>query len=88
VRQDHEAAAQGVARWEVMAVRCLAEAIDTRRARQGWRLNATNLPSERMELGACVRSYRGGWCLERDFRRRPRWGSARGSYVAMTSSWA
>ena len=59
--------AQGVARWEVTAVRRLAEAIATRRARQGWRLYATNLPAERMDLGACVRSYRGGWCLERDF---------------------
>ena len=67
VRQDPEAAAQGVARWEVTAVRRLAEAIATRRARQGWRLYATNLPAERMDLGACVRSYRGGWCLERDF---------------------
>lgn len=67
VRQDPEAAAQGVARWEVTAVRRLTEAIDMRRARQGWRLYATNLPAERMDLGACVRSYRGGWCLERDF---------------------
>jgi len=67
VRQDAEAAAQGVARWEVTAVRRLTEAIDSRRARQGWRLYATNLPAERMDLGACVRSYRGGWCLERDF---------------------
>jgi transposase len=67
VRQDTDAAAQGVARWEVTAVRRLAEAIATRRARQGWRLYATNLPVERMDLGACVRSYRGGWCLERDF---------------------
>jgi transposase len=67
VRQDHEAAAQGVARWEVTAVRRLTEAIATRRARQGWRLYATNLPTERMDLGASVRSYRGGWCLERDF---------------------
>jgi transposase len=67
VRQDPEAAAQGVARWEVTAVRRLTEAIATRRARQGWRLYATNLPAERMDLGACVQSYRGGWCLERDF---------------------
>jgi transposase len=51
----------------VTAVRRLAEAIDARRARQGWQLYATNLPAERMDLGACVRSYRGGWCLERDF---------------------
>ena len=48
-------------------MRRVAEAIATRRARQGWRLYATNLPAERMDLGACVRSYRGGWCLERDF---------------------
>jgi transposase len=66
-RQDPEAAAQGVARWEVTAVRRLTGAIATRRARQGWRLYATNLPAERMGLGACLRSYRGGWCLERDF---------------------
>src|SRR4051812_49523717 len=25
------------------------------------------LPAGRMDLGACVRSYRGGWWLERDF---------------------
>jgi transposase len=67
VRQDPEAAGQGVARWEVTAVRRLAGAIASRRARQGWRLYATNLLAERMDLGACVRSYRGGWCLERDF---------------------
>ena len=67
VRQDPEAAAAGVARWEVTVVRRRTEAIATRRARQGWRLYATNLPGERMDLGACVRSYRGGWCLERDF---------------------
>ena len=67
VRQDPEASAQGVARWEVTAVRRLPGAIAARRARQGWRLYATNLPAERMDLGACVRSYRGGWCLERDF---------------------
>jgi transposase len=67
VRQDPEAAAQGVARWEVTAVRRRTEAIGARRARQGWRLYATDLPAERMDLGACVRSYRCGWCLERDF---------------------
>jgi transposase len=67
VRQDPEAARQGVTRWEVTAVRRLPEAIAARRARQGWRLYATNLPAERMDLGACVRSYRSGWCLERDF---------------------
>jgi transposase len=67
VRQDPEAAVRGVTRWEVTAVRRLAGAIAARRARQGWRLYATNLPAGRMDLGACVRSYRGGWCLERDF---------------------
>ena len=67
VRQDPEAAAQGVARWEVTAVRRLTEAIATRRAWQRWRRYATNLPAERMDLEACVRSDRGGWCLERDF---------------------
>jgi transposase len=67
VRHDPEAAGQGVARWEVTAVRRLAGAIATRRPRQGWRLYATDLLAERMDLGACMRSYRGGWCLERDF---------------------
>jgi hypothetical protein len=52
---------------EVRASRKTPQAIAARRARQGWRLYATNLPAERMDLGACVRSYRGGWCLERDF---------------------
>jgi hypothetical protein len=67
VRPDPEAAAQGVARWEVTAVRRLTEAIATRRAWQRWRRYATNLPAERIDLGACVRSDRSGWCLERDF---------------------
>ena len=55
VRRDLDAARQGVDRWEVTAVRRLPEAIAARRARQGWRLYATNLPAERMDLGACVR---------------------------------
>jgi transposase len=67
VRQDPEAARQGVTRWEVTAVRRVPEAIAARRARQGWRLYATNLPAERMDLRACVRGYRSGWCLGRDF---------------------
>jgi transposase len=67
VRLDVEAAGEGVARWEVTTVRRLGMAIAARRARQGWRLYATNLAAERMDLGACVRSYRVGWCLERDF---------------------
>jgi hypothetical protein len=67
VRWDPVAAVQAVARWEVTAVRRLARAITTRRVRQSWRLYATNLLAERMDLGACMRSYRGGWCLERDF---------------------
>src|SRR3954469_13746145 len=66
VRQDPEAARQGVARWEVAAVRRPAGAIAARRARQGWRLYATNLPAGRMDLGACVRGYRGGWWPERN----------------------
>jgi hypothetical protein len=63
-------------------VRRLTEAIDMRRARQGWRLYATNLPAERMDLGACVQSYRGGWCLETgqaDSTSSDRWCEAPGA---------
>jgi transposase len=67
VRRDLDAARQGVDRWEVTAVWRLPEAIAVWHARQGWRLYATNLSAERMDLGVCVRSYRSGWCLERDF---------------------
>jgi transposase len=36
--------------------------------RLGWRLQVTNLPQEGLNLEQCVLHYRGGYCVEGDFR--------------------
>lgn len=54
-------------RYVITEVRRDEEAIARRQARLGWRVQATNAPSEWMSLAQCVVHYRGGWCLERDF---------------------
>lgn len=41
--------------------------IDQTKARQGWRVQVTNLPSSRWSLREAVLVYNGGWSVERDF---------------------
>jgi transposase len=42
-------------------------AIEETKARQGWRVQVTNLPASRWSLRAAVLVYNGGWSVERDF---------------------
>jgi transposase len=42
-------------------------AIEQTKARQGWRVQVTNLPASRWSLPAAVLLYNGGWSVERDF---------------------
>jgi transposase len=42
-------------------------AIDETKARQGWRVQVTNLPASRWSLRESVLLYNGGWSVERDF---------------------
>jgi transposase len=44
-----------------------AKAIEERRMRLGWRVQATNAPPVRLSFPQAVVQYRGGWCLERSF---------------------
>jgi transposase len=54
-------------RYQVTEVRRLEEAIAEAKYRQGWRVQVTSLPQERLSLPECVLIYNGGWSLERDF---------------------
>jgi transposase len=42
-------------------------AIQQTKARQGWRVQVTNLPASRWSLREAVLLYNGGWSVERDF---------------------
>ena len=42
-------------------------AIEQAKARQGWRVQVTNLPASRWNLREAVLLYNGGWSVERDF---------------------
>jgi transposase len=42
-------------------------AIEETKARQGWRVQVTNLPASRWSLREAVLVYNGGWSVERDF---------------------
>ena len=42
-------------------------AIEQTKARQGWRVQVTNLPTSRFSLREVVLLYNGGWSVERDF---------------------
>lgn len=42
-------------------------AIEQTKARQGWRVQVTNLPTSRWSLREAVLLYNGGWSVERDF---------------------
>jgi transposase len=54
-------------RYQVTEVRRLEDAIAAAKYRQGWRVQVTSLPPERLSLQECVLIYNGGWSLERDF---------------------
>lgn len=54
-------------RYQITEVRREEAAIAAAVARLGWRVQATNLPAERLGLWACVQAYNQGWSLERDF---------------------
>lgn len=54
-------------RYVVTGVRRNETAVEQQRHRQGWRVQATTLPKEKMTLEEAVVCYRGGWCLEREF---------------------
>jgi transposase len=55
------------ARLVITAVERDPAALDARRMRLAWRVQATNAPPERLSFPAAVVQYRGGWCLERAF---------------------
>jgi transposase len=54
-------------RYQITGVARLEEAIAEAKYRHGWRVQVTNLPTERWSLQEGVLTYNGGWCLERDF---------------------
>jgi transposase len=54
-------------RYQITETRRESAAIEARRQRLGWRVQATNSPKKRLSLVASVLSYRSGWSLERDF---------------------
>lgn len=55
-------------RYVVTTVHRNESAITARRHRLGWRVYATNAPTSKLTLAQSIVHYRGGWCLERDFR--------------------
>lgn len=54
-------------RYQITEVRRDESAIAAAVARLGWRVQATNLPVQRLGLWECVQAYNQGWSLERDF---------------------
>ncbi|MBM4093347.1 MAG: IS1634 family transposase [Planctomycetes bacterium] len=54
-------------RYVIKTVRRNETAIEEAKARQGWRVQVTNLPSARWSLREAVLLYNGGWSVERDF---------------------
>lgn len=54
-------------RFMITAVERDESAIEAAKLRLGWRVQATNAPSERLSFAGAVVQYRGGWCLERSF---------------------
>ncbi len=41
--------------------------IQAQQQRRGWRVQVTNMPTQRLSWAQAVQWYRDGWCLERDF---------------------
>jgi transposase len=54
-------------RYVITAVQRNEAAIEQTKARQGWRVQVTNLPAARWSLREAVLLYNGGWSVERDF---------------------
>lgn len=54
-------------RYALTAVERNEAAITAAKARQGWRVQVTNLPVSRWSLREAVLLYNGGWSVERDF---------------------
>jgi transposase len=54
-------------RYVIREVQRNEAAIEQTKARQGWRVQVTNLPASRWNLREAVLLYNGGWSLERDF---------------------
>lgn len=54
-------------RYVITAVQRDEAAIAQTKARQGWRVQVTNLPTSRWSLREAVLVYNGGWSVERDF---------------------
>jgi transposase len=54
-------------RYFVGTVERVKAAIKSREERLGWRLFATNIPSERLSMTQAIIEYRKGWGLERNF---------------------
>jgi transposase len=54
-------------RYAITAVQRKEAAIEQTNARQGWRVQVTNLPVSRWNLRQAVLLYNGGWSVERDF---------------------
>jgi transposase len=54
-------------RYGITKVQPNKAAIERTKARQGWRVQVTNLPVSRWNLRQAVLLYNGGWSVERDF---------------------
>jgi transposase len=54
-------------RYAITEVQRNEAAIAQTKARQGWRVQVTNLPASRWNLREAVLLYNGGWSVERDF---------------------
>jgi transposase len=54
-------------RYVITEVKQNEPAIEQAKARQGWRVQVTNLPVSRWSLREAVLLYNGGWSVERDF---------------------
>jgi hypothetical protein len=54
-------------RYVITEVQRNETAIQQTKARQGWRVQVTNLPASRWSLREAVLLYNGGWSVERDF---------------------
>jgi transposase len=54
-------------RYAIREVQRNEAAVEQAKARQGWRVQVTNLPVSRWNLREAVLLYNGGWSVERDF---------------------
>lgn len=54
-------------RYEISGVKRLTAAIEAAKERCGWRVQVTNLSTQRCPMAAALLLYNGGWSVERDF---------------------